>query len=143
MNTYNDVERQLESDLALSIQSYKQILGQLEKINKEIGTASPDVIQELNAVLAELQEKVKPLDKSLQMQSNDCTMVTEAMKGLHEKRQYLLGEVLQVNKQIIEKAQGVQTFIVHEMERFHAGLVAMNGYKQHNQHQGRIVNSSL
>ena len=133
---------QLESGLRDSISHYVGILMLLQNIDKGIGTASQDELQNMNTSLAELQGQATQLDQLVVDQLSKESVKTEATRSLLAKRENLVQEILLLNRNITSKAMGVKSLLAHEMGMIRNGLSALSGYKQQQLNQGRIVNST-
>jgi hypothetical protein len=131
--------QQFEAIISQSIAQYEVILNFLQKMDKEIGTASPEELLELSKELAELQNQAATIDQVLLTQFSMLTARPETLQALIDKRHRIMKEILLVNERITEKASGVKSLIAHEMEKLRNGISAMSGYKQQQNNQGRIV----
>ncbi len=135
--------QQFEALLSQSIHEYAEILEFLQKMDEEIGTASPEGLLELGESLAQLQNHAAETDQVLLMQLSKHSALAETMQPLLDRREQIMKEILFLNGRITEKASGVKSLIAHEMEKLRTGLSALNGYKQQQNNQGRIVDRAL
>ena len=142
MNTHTEIDIQkLEADILLSIQSYEAVLKFLQKIEKEIGTASSAALLDLNTSLTDLQAKATLIDQSLS--GGKVEQTPPALLVLDKKRQGLIAEIRRVNKRVTEKAKTVRSYLAFKIKKIRTGHLIMNGYGQYQRPpQGRIVNSS-
>ncbi len=138
----SSVEQQIEAELSLSLLQYRQVLNHLNKIDEAIGTASSSLLRELCTSLMDLQNRAAQTDEILQQQLPRHSARTAALRSLEEDRRHLIAEIILVNRRVTTKAQGVKTFLAHEIGNLKTGLSAMNGYRQSQGTQGRIVNSA-
>lgn len=134
--------QQLEPVLSQSIQQYERILDFLQKMDGEIGTASPAELLELSESLTDVQSQATQTDQVLLRQLSNSSARTETMQLLIEKRERIMKEILLLNERITAKASGVKSLIAHEMGNLRNGISALNGYRQQQHNQGRIVNST-
>jgi len=132
----------LEASIRDSIRQYGHILTLLHTINAEIGTASAEELQGMNTALTALQEQSKHHDQALGSRLNSEPVRTEAINSLLEKRERLIQEILQLNKNATAKAMGVKSLLAHEIGILRNGQSALSGYRPQQRHQGRIVNST-
>jgi hypothetical protein len=133
----------LEPVLIKSIQQYERILDFLQKMDTEIGTAAPSMVLELSESLAYLQGHAMQTDQNLLSQLRKQPALPEAMQSLLNRREYVVKEILILNERIKAKSIGIKSLLGHEMEKMRNGISALSGYRQQQQHQGRIVNSTL
>jgi len=142
MNTHAELNIQkLEADMLLSIQSYEAVLNFLQKIEREIGTASATSLLDLNGTLNDLQARANCIDQTLQGQQ--IKQITPALLDLDNKRMGLIMEIRLTNKRVTEKAKTVRSYIAFKIKRIRTGHLIMNGYGQYHQSShGRIVNRS-
>lgn len=131
--------QQVEEILSQSIHQYAEILEFLQKMNKEIGSALPEELLELGESLAHLQHLAAETDQVLLMQLSKHSALAETLQPLLDRREQIMKEILFLNGRISEKASGVKSLIAHEMKKLRTGLSALNGYKQQQNNQGRIV----
>lgn len=134
---------QLEPVLLQSIQQYERILDFLQKMDGEIGTASPSMVLELSESLAYLQSHATQTDQALFTQLNKQSALTETIQSLLSRRENIVKEILILNERIKAKAIGIKSLLGHEMEKLRNGISALSGYRQQQHNQGRIVNSAL
>jgi hypothetical protein len=134
--------QQLESELRGSIDHYTHLLMLLQTINEEIGTASQDKLQNMNLTLTELQEQAVRIDQSIAVQLNSAQARTEMVIFLLNRRENVVKEILGFNKKATAKAMGVKSLLAHEIGVLRNGQSALNGYRQQQHNQGRIVNST-
>ncbi|MBU1568836.1 MAG: hypothetical protein KJ630_24825 [Proteobacteria bacterium] len=134
--------QQLEPILTLSIRQYEDIHDFLQKMDKEIGTASPDDLLESNLSLAYLQSQATEADQVLLPQLSKHSVHTETSQQLIDKREQILKEILLLNEGITKKALGVNSLITHEMEKLRNGISALSGYRRQQNNQGRLVNKT-
>lgn len=133
--------QQLRPVLLQSLQQYEGILDFLQKMEEEIGSASPAMVLELSESLADLQSHATQTDQALLAQLNKQSAQTEPIQSLIDKRELLVKEILLLNERITAKAIGIKSLLGHEMETLRHGISALSGYKQQQHNQGRIVNS--
>jgi len=131
--------KQLEPVLSQSIEQYEGILDFMRKMAEGIGTASADELLELNKSLEDLQSQATATDQVLLAQISKNSTLAETMQLLIDKRERILKEILLLNEGMTEKASGVKSLIAHEMAKLRTGISALSGYKQQQNHQGRIV----
>jgi hypothetical protein len=131
--------QQFEQVFSHSIKQYEVILSFLQKMEKEIGTASPDELLELSKSLADLQSQAAETDQMLLPQLREHSALNEKMAPLIDERELLMKEILLLNARISEKASGVKSLIAHEMEKLRNGISALGGYMQQQNTHGRIV----
>jgi len=141
MDTDADKGR-MEIVLRRSIQHYEQILTLLQTIDDSVGAADAAELLEYGETLAELQLQAEKIDLPLRAGMQGKVETGELLQNLLVDRERLLKGILQVNERITAKASGVKSLIAHEMGKLREGLSALNGYKQQQHTQGRIVNSS-
>jgi|GEM_PF-733658 len=143
MNEAIDMQK-LKENFLLSIQSYKEILDFLNKLDQEVGTASASSLSERNNTLTELQSRATQIDQTLIEQLSKQAKSSEILQPLDDQRRRLVAEILLVNKRVTEKAKAVRSYLSFEMKKMRTGMLAMNGYgQQHQLQQGRIVNRSF
>jgi hypothetical protein len=131
---------QLASSLSQAIQHYESLLKYLQEMDQEMGTASPDILQNFSVSLHELQEQAMQFDQYVSAHLNEGLLKIESIQMLFGKREALLKEILALNKRMTAKAQGVKSLIAHEIGRLHTGFSALSGYRQPQHNQGRITN---
>jgi hypothetical protein len=131
-----------ETILLQSIQQYERILSFLQKMDTEVGTASPSTVLEFSKILQELQTIASQTDQILLTEISKQSMQTETMESLLRKREYVVKEILALNESIKAKAIGIKSLLGHEMETLRNGISALDGYRQQQHNQGRIVNST-
>lgn len=141
MQTQADMQ-QLRPILDKSIQQYEKILVFLQKMDNETSTASPAELLKLGESLADLQGQATQIDQVLLAQLGKYPAPTEIIQSLIEKRERTIKEILFLNERITLKASGVKSLISHELGKLRHGLSALSGYKQQQNNQGRIVNST-
>ena len=134
--------QELEPILTQSIQEYERVFAFLQDMDKEIGTASPVQLLELNENLAVLQGQATRTDQVLLRQAGNHAVQTAPLLALMERRRRIVGDILLLNERLTAKAAGVKSHIAFELKKLRHGLSAMNGYRQPQNSQGRIVNSS-
>ena len=143
MNDAIDMQK-LEENFLLSIQSYKEILDFLNKLDQEVGTATAASLSERNNTLTELQSKATQIDQTVIEQLSKQAKSPESLQPLDDQRRRLVAEILFVNKRVTEKAKAVRSYLSFEMKKMRTGMLAMSGYgQQHQLQQGRIVNRSF
>ena len=130
----------VESDFSVSLEQYSRMLETLHIIDREISTAAPERVQELSGILTNLQLETTKTDQLLMM--NVPPEPSGTLRLLIEMRRQILAEILIINKRITTKAKRVKSYIASEKSKLHNGLSAMNGYRQPQHNQGRIVNRS-
>lgn len=135
--------REITANLLLSIQQYEHMLEYMQGLDKDVGTASPAALLESNETLLKLQKDTSETEQALFAQFTTYCEDADDILPLIATREHLMRDVLFLNQRIRVKATGIRSFITHEMGKLHTGLSAMNGYRQHQHNQGRIVNSSL
>ena len=133
---------QLEQTLAKSILQYENILDFLEKIDEEIGTASPSELLDLSTSLTDLQRHATQTDQVLLTQINASSARNENTQHLIDRHECIMKEILLLNEHLTAKASGVKSLLAHEMGKLRNGLSALSGYRQQHNNQGRIVNST-
>jgi chromosome segregation ATPase len=133
-------KEQLAASLSQAIQHYENLLKHLQEMDQEMGTASPDTLQNFSVSLQEFQEQAMLLDRNVAAQLNKELSANESIQSLIGKREALLKEILALNTRMNAKAQGVKSLIAHEIGRLHTGLSALSGYRQPQHNQGRITN---
>jgi hypothetical protein len=133
---------QLEPILLQSIEENEGVLDFLRKMEREIGTAPPAQLLEFNALLTDLQGRAIRTDQVLLLQLTDQAAKPEKLQTLIEKRERIIRDILMLNAGITTKALGVKSHLAFELGKLRHGLSAMNGYKQLQNNQGRIVNRS-
>jgi hypothetical protein len=133
----------LEPVLLKSLQQYERILDFLQKMDREIGTATPSMVLELSESLSYLQSHATQTDQVLLMRLKKKPALPEAMQSLLNRREYIVKEILTLNECIKTKAIGIKSLLGHEMEKMRNGISALSGYRQQQHNQGRIVNSTL
>ncbi|EKD33599.1 MAG: hypothetical protein ACD_75C02645G0006 [uncultured bacterium] len=134
--------QQLEAQLSQSINQYDRILTLLQRMDREIGTASPTELQDMDKSLTELQRQATEIDQSFLGQLTVESTKPEAIGSLLDKRASVVQEIILLNGNISTKAMGVKTLLAHEIGTIHSGLSALKGYKKQVHNQGRIVNST-
>ena len=134
--------QQLEPILLQSIEEYESVLDFLRKMEGEIGTAPPAQLLEFNESLADLQGRAAKTDQFLLQQLTDHARHIKRPHPLIEKREEIIRDILMLNGDITTKALGVKSHLAFELGKLRHGLSAMNGYKQLQNNQGRIVNKS-
>jgi hypothetical protein len=134
--------QQLEPVLSQSIQQYEHIFDFLQKMDREIGTASSDELLELSALLSDLQGQATQTDQVLLAQLNKYSVRTETLQSLLDQRERLIKKILLLNEKITTKASGIKSLIAHEMGKLRNGISALSGYTEQQHNQGRIVNST-
>jgi len=132
----------LEPMLLHSIQQYEGILDCMQKMDTEVGTADPAMLENFSDSLQLLQGEATQYDQILLAQLHRKSSESESIQVLAARREGLLREILSLNKRITEKASRVQSLLAHEMIKLRNGLSAMTGYRQPQHNQGRIVNGS-
>ncbi|MDP3479595.1 MAG: hypothetical protein Q8R88_07470 [Desulfoprunum sp.] len=141
MNTMIEIQ-QIEPALRQSIEQYELILAFLQKMETVVGTADAVELQELGATLYELQTQAEQFDRILLAKLKKEPHESDSVQTLRTRHERLLKEVLLANERITAKASGVKSLISHEIGKLRDGLSAMNGYRQQQHNQGRIVNST-
>ena len=139
METQSDKE-QLTASLSQAIQHYESLLKYLQEMDQEMGTASPDTLQNFSVSMLEYQEQAMQLDQNVAAHLNEDLLKIDSIQSLLGKREALLMELLALNTRMTAKAQGVKSLIAHEIGRLHNGFSALSGYKQPQHNQGRITN---
>lgn len=134
--------QQLESILTYSINHYKQILVLLQDMDVTVGIASKEDLLEMNSTLEDIQHLATNHDQLLLNQLPKLSERSDTLNTLIDKRDRLIREVILMNETITSRAVGVKSLLAHELGKLRSGLSAMNGYKQHEYDQGRIVNST-
>ena len=134
--------QQIEQTLIHSIQEYEHIAIFLQKIDDEIGTASPAQLLEYNDSLTDLQGHATQTDQVLLAHLSAHSEQTETIRALIEKRKRIIRDILTFNDGITAKASGVKSHIAFELGKLRNGISAMNGYKQMQNNLGQIVNRS-
>lgn len=133
---------QLESLLLASIHQYERIHGFLQKMEQDVGTADSDELEAFNQSLQELQAQAINTDQAVNSLLHGKKDSAELVQKLVVQREFLLKEIIDLNKNITTKASGVKSLIAHELSALRSGLSAMNGYKQLQNNQGRLINRS-
>jgi hypothetical protein len=133
----------LEPVILQSIKQYEHILDFLQKMDAEIGTASPSMVLELSESLAYLQSHATQTDQHILAQLNNKSILPEAMQSLLKKRENVVQNILILNERIKAKAIGIKSLLGYEMEKMRNGISALSGYRQQQHNQGHIVNSTL
>ena len=141
MNRTTEIQ-ELESTLSQSILHYGNILDFLEKIDREIGTASPSELLELSTSLTDLQEIATQTDQVLLTQLSTDSARGDNTQHLIDRREHIVTDILILNEHIAVKSSGVKSLIAHEKSKLRNGISALSGYKQQQHNQGRIVNST-
>lgn len=140
MNTM--AANQLESTLLVSIQQYERIYELLQKMEQDVGTADSDELEAFNQSLQELQAQAINTDQAVNGLLHGTKDSAESVQKLVVQREFLLKAIIDLNKNIAARASGVKSLIAHELSALRSGLSAMNGYRQQQNNQGRIINRS-
>lgn len=125
-----------------SIQHYQGVLHLLEQMDRELGTAAPQALEQFSRSLERMQAEASPLDREIATQLQAQSLNNEQIAALARERTELIGAALEVNQRISAKASGVKSLLAHEMGKMRTGLTALSGYRQPQPHRGRITNCS-
>ena len=128
--------------LAHSIHQYERILDWMQQMDTEVGTADADALAHFSDGLQELQGEAAADDQMLMARLASNGSAPESTRMLAARREGLLREILALNQRIIEKTARVQALLGHEIKSLGNGLTALNGYKQPQHNQGRLVNGA-
>ena len=133
----------LETALQRSVERYRQMIGLLDTIEQELGTASDEGLLQMNSLLLETQDEVSAADRLIMEYSKGDASLPSAIRNLLAEREKLVGEVLLLNRSVTVKAMGVKSLLAHEIGTLRNGQTALSGYRSPQHHQGRIVNRAL
>jgi len=128
--------------LSRSIQHYQGLLHLLAQMDREMGTAAPQALEEFSLSLERMQAEARPLDREITGRLQNQSLDNEQIAALARERTELIGAALEVNQRISAKASGVKSLLAHEMGKLRTGLNALSGYRQPQPHRGRITNCS-
>ena len=133
----------LEAALKSSIELYSRMTALLRSIEEDLGTASQEALQQMNTLLTEMQAQASVTDQLVISHLTGEEAGNGSAKKLVSERATLINEVLLLNRSVMIKAMGVKSLLAHEIGTLRSGKSALNGYRQPQHNQGRIVNRAL
>ena len=132
----------LQSALEHSIKHYKDLHLFLLDIDLKIGIASETELQEFDKSLREMHVKAIDIDQTVTENSTEDSTVIATFENLLNERTLLVKEILNLNEKIVAKANGVNSLIAHDIEMFRNSAAARHGYRQQQDNNGRLVNTT-
>ena len=97
----------------------------------------------MNTLLTEMQAQASVTDQLVISHLTGEEAGNGSAKKLVSERATLINEVLLLNRSVMIKAMGVKSLLAHEIGTLRSGKSALNGYRQPQHNQGRIVNRAL
>lgn len=134
--------QQLAERLRQSINQYSRIMTLLLQIDRRIGTAPPEDLQEMDRSLAELQSQATEIDQFIPDQLTKESENSETIRSLLDERATIVKDIIRLNGDVTTKAMGVKSILAHEIGTLRSGLSALKGYRKQQHNQGRILNST-
>lgn len=133
----------LESSLRSSIELYSRMIALLRSLEEDLGTAPQETLQQMNALLTEMQTQASDTDQLIMSQLTSDDLVKGTTQKLVSERAKMINDVLLLNRNVMIKAMGVKSLLAHEIGTLRSGKSALNGYRPPQHNQGRIVNRAL
>ena len=126
-----------------SLEQYGAIHNLLLSMDADIGTASSERLIAMNNQLSELHLECQIVDQQIKDITTQTVLLDKDVEELFNKRTSLIHAISLLNQQIAIKAKNVKSLLGHEISTLKAGHSALSGYRQQQDYQGKIVNSSF
>ena len=129
----------LESLAQQSLKQHIDMIALLRPLQRQLETPSLNTVKQFNSIYSVFQRKIKTTDNAL-IQKLEMAVFTENITQLLGQRQLLQREILDILGETVSKASSVKSLMANEMQSVKKGRMALNGYKNQSDRQGRIVN---
>ncbi len=129
----------LESLAQQSLKEHIDMIALLRPLQQQLETPSLNTVKQFNSIYSVFQRKIKTTDNAL-IQKLEMAVFTENITQLLGQRQLLQREILDILGETVSKASSVKSLMANEMQSVKKGRMALNGYKNQSDRQGRIVN---
>lgn len=134
------ISPQLKESLLCSIEHYQVILQQLHKLSTSLAVSDADFVVLIHDFNSQQDAATQHDEKLLELLRQSGVAV--ASYPLYVQRTDLIEQVLELNRLLLPKINGMMALVSHELNDLKNGRAVLGGYKQTTHTQGRIVRSS-
>lgn len=131
----------LHEKLNASIMQYQLIVQQLQAVGAALANDGQPLLERVQSL--QQQQAAAQADDVLLLELLGQQPVAAALRPLLAQRLDLIAEVLELNRLLLPRINGMMSLISHELGDLQMGRRVLGGYKQSVQKQGRIVKSSV
>ena len=129
----------VETLIRKSLDQQMEMILLLKSLSEQVNAHSLGAVEKFNTSFSDLQRETKQTDEILGSYLNSED-VPDTIRQLLEQRYSLQKNVMILLKKILPKAISAKSLMANEVQSIQKGRKALSGYKNHAEHQGKIVN---
>jgi hypothetical protein len=129
-----------EELLEESVQQYREMLAQINMVQRAVLKPDNDKILELSALMRETQQKARTIESELAPYIEQYPELGKST--LYRERMTLAEQILQIKEALLPKCQGILAINRDELAKIANGRVLMRGYHSNLQKKGQFIKTA-